>query len=159
MGSKALGGIADTNAQIGDYKTQARVEAENARRFEFEAGSAFSVGARNEEQQRRGYRDFAGREAAASGEGGLAFTGSLMDIVRQSETRANLDALKLRYEGVSKGSSLMDQSRQALARSKLAKAMAKRESSLGLVRLIDPAIGDGLRIASDAYGVRKKGGG
>lgn len=150
--AKVLGGIADTNSQVGQYKTQSRVEAENARRLGLDASNAYSVGVRNEEQSRREYRDFAGTQIAGAAEGALSSSGSLLDIVRQSETRANLDALKIRHEGVSRGQALSDESKQATMRSELARKMAKRARLAGTLR----TIGD---IASTAGSIYSAGAG
>lgn len=152
--SAVLGGIASTNSQVGQYKTQAAVERENARRLGLESSAAFQAGAANESQQRREGRAVLGDMAAGSAEGALSMSGSLLDIVRQSETRANLDALKVRYDGVSRGQALANESAQAGMRSQLAKSMAKRARIAGTIG----TIGDIASAGSSVYGAGKAGG-
>jgi hypothetical protein len=149
--SKVLGGIMQTNSEVGQYKTQSAVEAENARRLQMQSEQAFSLGARNEETERRNFRDFAGSQIASIGEGGLASTGSVLDVVRDSEARANLDALKVRYEGVTRGQGLADESRQAKMRSSLARTMAKRARLAGTIG----TIGDIASAGGNIYSARK----
>ena len=125
-----------TNTQVGQLKTDSAAEAENARRLDMQAGSAFQAGARNEEQSRREFRDFAGAQAASIGEGGLSSTGSLLDIVRQSEARANLDALNIRQRGVAEGQAFQTEAGNARMRSSLARTMASRARLAGNIATI-----------------------
>ena len=145
-GAKVLGGIMQTNSQVGQLKTESAAEAENARRLGLQAGVAYGAGARNEEQFRREYRDFAGEQAAAIGEGSLSSTGSILDIVRQSEARANLDALKVRQRGVAEGQQLENEAGNARMRSSLARTMAKRARIAGTIGTIGDIAGAGSNI-------------
>jgi hypothetical protein len=145
-GAKVLGGIMQTNSQVGQLKTESAAEAENARRLGLQAGVAYGTGARNEEQFRREYRDFAGTQAAAIGEGSLSSTGSILDIVRQSEARANLDALKVRQRGVAEGQQLENEAGNARMRSSLARTMAKRARIAGTIGTVGDIAGAGSNI-------------
>lgn len=153
-GAKVLGGIMDTNSQVGQYKAQGAVERENQRRLGLESSNAYQVGVANESQQRREGRAVLGDMAAGSAEGALSMSGSLLDIVRQSETRANLDALKVRYDGVSRGQALANESAQAGMRSQLAKSMAKRARVAGIIG----TAGDLASAGASVYGAGKAGG-
>jgi diaminopimelate epimerase len=140
-GAKLLGGLMDTNAEVGQYKAQQKAEAENARALGLQADQAGAVTARNEEQQRREFRDYAGSAAAAAGEGALSYSGSLLDVYRQSEQRAELDALKIRHEGTSRSQSIRQEGRLAGMRSSLARQMAKRARVAGTIGMIGDAVG------------------
>lgn len=129
--AQVIGTIADTNAKAGQYRAQGQIEDYNARVLDGRAAQARSEGARNEEQFRRSYRDFAGTQAASISESGLSGDGSALDVVRDSETRANLDALKIRYEATNQGSMLASEAAGARMRSSLAKQMAKRAQIAG----------------------------
>lgn len=139
--AQVVGSIADSNAKSGQYRAQGQVEDYNARVLDGRAAQARSEGARNEEQFRRSYRDFAGSQLASIGESGLSGDGSALDIVRDSETRANLDALKIRYEATNRGAMLDSEAAGARMRSSLAKQMAKRAQVAGAF----DAIGAGAR--------------
>lgn len=132
-GLTALGQISDMNAEVGMQQAQSRAEAQNARVLDARAQTVGQETARNEEQLRRQNRDLAGSNAAAIAESGIANGGSVLDVVRDSETRAELDALKLRYQGATESKNLRFQAGEARMRSQLARDMAKRARIGGLL--------------------------
>lgn len=134
-GLKALGSISDMNAEVGGLMGQSRAEAQNARVLDGRAQQVGQETARNEEQMRRQYRDFAGSNAAAIAESGIANGGSALDVVRDSETRAELDALKLRYQGTEEAKNLRYQAGGARMRSQMARDLAKRRQAAGFLEL------------------------
>lgn len=82
--------------------------------------------ARAEEATRRQSAEFLSKQSAAIGESGIGFGGSSADLIRQSAIDAELDALNVRYEGMSRARGLMTQSR-------LTKKAAKTNLMLGLL--------------------------
>lgn len=137
--ANVLGSISDTNAQVGSFKAQAKGEQYNAQVLRNSAGMVGAEGARNEEAQRRDFRDFAGRQAAGASEGGVGLGGSVFDVIRDSETRANLDALNIRYAADTKRQNLNQEAGMADMRSSLARQMAKRARATGTLRTIGAA--------------------
>lgn len=78
---------------------QAQRAAEfNAATMEAEARIARQQGAAREEAQRRRAREFLGTQRAAAGQAGVGLGGSIGDVLEQSATEAELDALNIRYE-------------------------------------------------------------
>jgi hypothetical protein len=132
-GLQALGSISDMNAEVGSLRAQSRAEAQNARVLDAKAQTVGQETARNEEQLRRQYRDFAGKQASAIAESGIANSGSVLDVVRDSETRAEYDALKMRFQGTSEAKDLRYQAGAARMRSQLARDLAKRRQVTGFL--------------------------
>lgn len=145
-GLQALGSISDMNAEVGGLMAQSKAEAQNARVLDGRAQTVGQETARNEEQMRRQYRDFAGSNAAAIAESGIANGGSVLDVVRDSETRAELDALKLRYQGTSEAKNLRYQAGESRMRSQMARDLAKRRQVSGFLDIASAGIGAGMSI-------------
>jgi hypothetical protein len=135
-GLMSLGDIMDANAQSGSLRSQGLMEQQNERMLYRRAEQIGSEGARNEEALRRDYRRFAGNQAAAISESGLTNDGSALDVVRDSETQANMDALNLRYRATSEAQGATFQAQQAGMRSSLARQMAKRVRASGYLRAV-----------------------
>lgn len=125
-GAKALGSIMEGNAQAGQYKAEAAFERQNALNLAAQAQQIGSAGARDEEAARREYRSFAGDQAATIAESNLGMEGSALDIVRDSETAANLDALNIRHDAGERAREARYGAAQARSRSSLARQMAGR---------------------------------
>jgi hypothetical protein len=62
-----------------------------------------------EEQQRRESRQLLGAGRAAIAQSGIAMTGSAADIMKQSATNAELDALNIRYAGTLERMSILNE--------------------------------------------------
>lgn len=137
---KATGSIADANSGAGQYRAQAEAETENAKALRASAQAARLQGSQNEQQARREYRDLAGAQAAAIAESGIANGGSVLDVFRDSEVKASLDALKLRYQGEQKAQGLDYEANLATMRSTLARDMAKRAKARGYLNIAGDAL-------------------
>jgi hypothetical protein len=151
-GLQALGSISDMNAEVGSLRAQSRAEAQNARVLDAKAQTVGQETARNEEQLRRQYRDFAGKQASAIAESGIANSGSVLDVVRDSETRAEYDALKMRFQGTSEAKDLRYQAGAARMRSQLARDLAKRRQVTGFLDVASA----GVSTATSIYNRPKK---
>lgn len=152
-GAAAVGGkIMDMNNQVGQYQSQSAIETENARRLRLQAGQAGAEGAQAEGAVRRDYRAVAGVQGASFAESGLGNTGSAYDVIRSSETRANLDALNARYKGTNEAASLNNEAANAESRAGLAKQMAKRAKLAGYIGIVGAAAGAAGNVAGAAGG-------
>jgi hypothetical protein len=125
-GARALGSIMEGNSQAGQYKAEAAFEKQNALNLTAQAQQIGAAGARDEEAARREYRAFAGGQAATISESNLGMEGSALDIVRDSETAANLDALNIRHDAGERAREARYGAAQARSRSSLARQMAGR---------------------------------
>lgn len=109
-GIGALGAIRAGNAQAANYKSQQQAIEYNA---SIQRNNAQSVGQQAnaaEEAQRRKAAAMRGEALAAIGQSGTGYDGSNMDMLRQGDANAELDALNIRYQGQMNYSGLMAQS-------------------------------------------------
>lgn len=118
-----LGGIMDANSRAGQLKGEAATAKFNADVMSNRATETAAAGARQEEQARREYRQFAGEQGSAISENGFASSGSLLDLVSQSETRANLDALRIRTGSQRETAGLQAEAAGYRMRSSIAKSL------------------------------------
>ena len=83
---------------LSEGKQAKRAEEFNAATMESEARIARQQGGAREEQQRRRAREFMGTQRAAAGQAGVGLGGSIADVLGDSASEAELDALNIRYE-------------------------------------------------------------
>lgn len=96
---KAVGAMADAHAQAGALDAQAAGASYNAAVSRQQADQALQVSAAQQMQQRRAARQALGRQRAAGAQAGVGLGGTTADLLEQSETLAELDALNIAYEG------------------------------------------------------------
>src|SRR5688500_926033 len=97
-GGKMGAGFTDSIAQSSNSAHERRVEKFNEDSYRYLESQTAQKGARDEEAARREYRYFAGEQAAAIAEGGGGLEGSALDVFRDSERNAFLDALNIRHD-------------------------------------------------------------
>lgn len=73
--------------------------AYNARVLRMQGKVAEEQALVSEAAQRRENQQFLGKQAAAFAESGVGYGGSALDVMNQSATEAELDALTIRYKG------------------------------------------------------------
>lgn len=146
-GAGMAGTAISTVTSYQNSRAQADAENINAREATFAAERQGIAGSQAEDRQRRQARALLGEQAAATGEAGLAMTGSAKDIARQSALYAELDALNIRYDSEMKRRGFNWESSQAKARAK----QAKKNATLSL-------ISGGLQMAGQAAGAMGKAG-
>jgi hypothetical protein len=95
----AVGAVAEGQAQKEAYKAQANANEYNAKVSDMNAQIARNNASVREEAMRRKARQVLGQQRGALGQSGIQMTGSALDIIQQSTTMAELDALNTRYEG------------------------------------------------------------
>jgi len=89
---KAVGSVVEGQSQAKAAKAEARIADANAQ-------MTYDQTNQREEQVRRESRLALSDQAAAIAESGTGFTGSNLDVMKQSATNAELDALNTRYQG------------------------------------------------------------
>lgn len=104
---QALGAIQQGNAQAASYRSQQAASNYNAAVMEQNAGIEREQANAREEAQRREARMILGSQRAALSQAGIGMGGSAADVMQQSATDAELDALTLRYEGDMRARGLM----------------------------------------------------
>lgn len=105
MGGSALSAYG--NLQQG--KANQKAHNYNATMLQQQASVEEQQGGAREEAQRRQARKVLGSQAAATAQSGTGTGGSAADIMQQSATNAELDALMIRYESGLKASGLKNQ--------------------------------------------------
>ena len=123
---QVVGAFAQGQQQAAGYKAQAAAFDAQAQQERQRATVAYQQGNANEEAQRRQARQALGNARAAAAEGG-GMDGSGADVVAQSATNAELDALNIRYQAdlTARGALAqadMDQFSASMARSKASQA-------------------------------------
>ena len=146
IAAQVLGKVAETNAAVGQHNTQAKMSDRNAQILEQRGLQIGADAARNEEALRRDYRDFAGTQLAAAAESGLGTGGSILDVIRQSESRANLDALNIRYRGQTEAQGFRAEAGTERVTSSLARQMASKAKAAGALGIIGTAAGGGYEV-------------
>lgn len=95
----AVGAVAEGQAQKEAYKSQANANEYNAKVSDMNAQIARNNSSVREEAMRRKARQVLGQQRGAIAQAGIDFSGSALDVMQQSTTMAELDALNTRYEG------------------------------------------------------------
>lgn len=96
----AIGALVQGRQERNRIDVQRDIEQFNIKVGEQNAALTAQQASVREEQQRRESRQILGTQRAAIAQSGVGFGGSSADIIRQSETSAELDALNIRYAGV-----------------------------------------------------------
>ncbi len=96
---KAIGGIAQANANAAALGQQAQAARYNATVSRQQADQALDVSTAQQLVLRRQARQEAGTRRAAAAQSGVGFGGSTKDVLERSDTLAELDALNVAYEG------------------------------------------------------------
>lgn len=96
---QAIGAIQEGNANAASLRASQNAANYNAQVSEFNAANQRAVANQQEEAQRRQARQVLGAQRAAVSQAGIGTSGSAADVMQQSATDAELDALSLRYEG------------------------------------------------------------
>lgn len=107
-----IGGVGEL---LSGFENRAALKS-SAAMDKLEAGIALSQGYADEEAQRRQARQIMGEQAAAIAQSGGGV--GLEDLVRQSATNAELDALNIRYGARVKATGLFSRAAAAKAQSK-----------------------------------------
>ena len=104
---QAVGAIQQGKMAEAQGRAQQQAANYNARMKEIEAGITREQTNAREEQQRRQARQILGKQRAAVAQAGIGWGGSALDIMEESATLAELDALTIRYEGDLKAKGLL----------------------------------------------------
>lgn len=93
------GAMIQGRQEANELRQQGEVEGYHATIADQNAAVAGQQASAEQERVRRESRQVLGEQRAAIGESGTSFTGSNIDIMRQSTTMAELDALNIQYQG------------------------------------------------------------
>lgn len=106
-----LGAISQGNTAGDNYEQSAAMNDYNAAVARNQSTSALSESAAAQSAQRRRAREVLGEQRAGIAQSGTGFGGSNADLMEQSQTLAELDALNLAYEGDLKSKGFLEQSK------------------------------------------------
>ena len=150
---QAYGAIEEGKANQQEANARAQANIYNAKVKDMQAGIARQQANAREEQQRRKARQLLGTQRAAISESGIGLMGSALDIAEESSTRAELDALTIRYEGELESKGLLADAEQERYESKV-NVMAGKNAMRGAYLSATSAILSG---GARAYGYNKTG--
>ena len=106
----AVGAINSANAQADNYRAQAQAAQTNATIAQQNAHNTLLVTDANEEEQRRKSAMQLGEQRASLLSAGIGADGSAADVIGQSTSNAELDALNIRYQGQVQANNYANQS-------------------------------------------------
>jgi hypothetical protein len=124
---------------------QAAGAREDAAVLRQEGNTAFSQSVQDADAVARETRQLLGKQAAGIAENGGGYGGTNAKLLSQSETLANLDRLKILYEGSMRRSGLRSQARTTLARGYMGAATSLLNGASGM---FGGAAGGGSKIPS-----------
>ena len=98
--SQAASGIMQAQAGLQQGKMDHALANYNAEVDELASSRIMEKGYRDESTLRRSFDQFRGGQKAAIGKSGVAFSGSVMDVLAESATNAELDAMNTRFNAL-----------------------------------------------------------
>jgi len=98
----AYGSYASGKADSTNFLMKANAEEYNAEVARYMGEQALKAAAAQQLSLRRGQRQFLGTQRAAIAQAGIGTGGSASDVVAQSTSLAELDAMNLAYEGAAR---------------------------------------------------------
>lgn len=108
-----VGALMQGAQQAQDLQQQANIEGYRAQVADMNAAVAGQQASAEIERQRREARQVMGAQAASIAQSGTAFSGSNLDIMRQSAIESELDTLNIQYAGELERRGLMNEAAMA----------------------------------------------
>lgn len=150
----AVSAAASANAQRQGAKAQQAAANYNAQILEQNAATERQQANLREETQRRQARQVLGAQAASLAQAGIGLGGgSAADLMEQSATNAELDALSIRYEGDMRARGLLASAEQERYQGRVAGYNARQASISGGLGVASSVLG-----AASSYGGGKSTG-
>lgn len=131
MAISAVAAVAKGNAESAAKKGEANSAEYAGKVADLNAGMAYEQADRNEEQNRRQSRQDLGEQRASVAQSGTGFGGSNADVIRQSTTNAEMDALNIRYGGAVEAASYRNEGTASRYNAKLSRSAAKSAKTGG----------------------------
>lgn len=130
-----MSGIYNGFVQGQNYRAQAKADEANALLSQQAAASTRSETYANEDAQRRKSAAQMGSQTAAMAEAGIGLdSGTAIDLTEQSALNAELDALNIRYAGLSKARGYDQQANNYRASAILNRKNAKQAVIAGFIK-------------------------
>jgi hypothetical protein len=130
---KAWGSIEQGKAGYASNMSEAYAQEYNAQIADSNAKTVLEQANAKEEAQRRQFHILQGKAIAGMAQSGTGLDGSNLDVLEQSATNAELDALTIRYEGQMQNRGLMAQAALGRYQAQGLKANAKRAMKAGYI--------------------------
>lgn len=127
----AVGSIAKGQSEKQAANGQAASQNYDAQIADQNAAMSYAQGSQQEETQRRQARQTLGEQRAAIAESGTGFSGSNADVMRQSATNAELDAMNIRYGADVQALGYKNQATSSRFNAKLSKNSGKAAAMAG----------------------------
>ncbi len=137
----AISAIQQANSQSAAYKSQQQAADYNAAILTQNAASERAAANQREEAQRREARQILGSQRASFAQAGTGLSGSAADVMAESATNAELDALTLRYEGDMRARGLLAEAEGEKFQGRVAGANAKQAKTAGYMNAVGSILG------------------
>jgi hypothetical protein len=144
---QAVGGLMNASAQLNQGKMDHELANYNARLSEAEAEDTLEKGFRDEQNLRRDYEYFRGDQEVAIAKSGVAFSGSVLDVLADGSARAELDAMNIKYAAQQRSTALKEDARVGRIRGDAARTQS-RSAAMG------SAIGTAANMYTSSYMMR-----
>jgi hypothetical protein len=126
MGFKAVGALVEGGAQQAAYREAGAAHNYNAQVAQQNAEQAYKLANAQEALQRRKARVALGEQAAQIAESGVIYSGSALQVARQSAAAAELDSLNIQYQGDLRAKGFLAQATSEQYAGDVARANARR---------------------------------
>lgn len=133
----AYGAYATGKSDATQYLMQAQAADYNAAVTRFMAEQSLKASTADQIALRRNQRQFQGKQRAAVAQAGIGTGGSAADVVGQSNTLAELDAMNLAYEGAARFRAALTQAdfeESAGVSYRYGASSARRTGNIGMAR-------------------------
>lgn len=145
MAFSVVGALSQANTARQNAQAQAKAADYNAQVARNQAYSALQESTSAQLAQRRRSAQLLGTQRAAAAQSGVGMGGSTGDILEQSETLSELDALNLAYEGEMKSRGYLGQADLEAFNASQARRNARSATTAGLINAAGSVFSFGAR--------------
>jgi hypothetical protein len=146
----AVGAMNSASASADNSRAQAQAAQTNATIAQQNSHNTLLVTDANEEEQRRKSAMQLGEQRAGLLQAGIGADGSASDVIGQSTSNAELDALNIRYQGQLQANNYANQSLMEDAQSGAALKSASNQEQAGYIGAASSLLSGGSKIAARA---------
>ena len=140
-----ISSIVEGNTQSSNYLAQAQAADYNAAMQRQQAQQVAAQGTNKQNLQQQQATKMLGEQKAAIGQSNLGFSGTMADIMDESEAKARLDQLNIAYDTNMQSNNLIDQANMSEYQANIARNNASRANSGGWLGAAGKLFGGGAK--------------
>lgn len=130
---QAASGVMSAQASLNQGKMDHALANYNARIDEVNASRVMEKGYRDQEALRRNFDKFRGQQKAAIGKSGVAFSGSVLDVLADSAAEAELDAMNIKFNAMREAAGLESDAAMTRATGDIARSQSRMRATGELI--------------------------